>query len=207
MPWVVGGWPNGGVLHTTAGGSIIYGMPRNPHHPFISADDSRAWDRDKVIAYLLPVLDTMSLPEALAAGYIDEKGKRHGLPTMSTISRWVDEVPQFAAAITRARKNRAAYLVEEALQLVDKPPPRNNKGEIDRGHVRHAESRANMRKWVAERLDPEQFGQRVGLDVHHHGAIDLKQVLAEAAHRVIEGQAERIEPGLPVIDDASDLFD
>jgi len=177
-----------------------------PNHPLKS--DGKSWDQNKVLEVLLPRLETMSLEEAVAEYYVTADGKKFGMPTRWTIHQWADECPQLANSIARARKKRAAHLADEALKLVDQEPPKDSRGSMDRGHVRWAESRANMRKWLAERLDPDQFGAKTQVDVHHHGSIDISQVLHDARARVIEGSAIREEPpALGNLADAADLFD
>lgn len=166
-----------------------------------------AWDREAVLTLIAERLETMDLRKACKDGFQTPEGKQYGLPTPSTIGEWLSEDPQWAGRCARARKLRAAHLAEEALELVDKEPDKDNRGQMDRGAIRWAESRAKQRNWLAERLDPEQYGAQLKVDHHHHGAIDIRQVLAEAQGRVIEGKAERLTPALELPDDVGDMFD
>ena len=176
-------------------------MAGRAHHP-LKLPDSTQWDRAKVFEVILPRLDTMSLPEALAAGW-----EGRGLPSPQAVGYWLSDDPQMAEEVRRARERRAAHLVDESLRLADEPPERGSDGRIDPGHVRWTESRIKQRQWVAERLHRDQWGQQVQVDMQLHGAIDIVSVLAEARGRVINGHSQVIDTPPAVLDDASDLFD
>jgi len=170
--------------------------------------NGQSWDKNQVLPLILARMETMDMVAACKMGYEDAEGRKFGLPTPSTINEWMLEDPQLAAACAHARKKRAAHLVEEGLQLVDQEPPKDSRGSVDRGHIRWTESRVKQRQWMAERLDPDQFGAKTQVDVHHHGSIDINQVLHDARARVIEGSTIREEqPALGNLADAADLFD
>ena len=166
----------------------------------------KAWHRETVLDVVLPRLETMDLTEALKAGFTDEEGRKWGLPPVSTFYEWLAEDPQLSEACARARKLRASHLVNEALDIVDADPPKLANGAIDGGAVRHAESRAKQRQWMASKLDRATYGEQVQVDMQLHGAIDIVSVLAEARGRVINGHSQTIESP-SAIGDASDLFE
>jgi hypothetical protein len=158
-------------------------------HPLKTAEG--IWDPDKVAEVVIERLTTMPTASALALGY-DGSGTQRGLPTLSTWKKMLSERPDLAAACAHARKQRAEHLAEEALTILDADPRLTPKGLVDNGAVRHAVARANQRNYMAERLDPERYGKQVGVNLSINGHIDIRQVLAEARGRVIEGRAERL---------------
>lgn len=162
------------------------------------------WDVDKVSAVVLPRLAESDLTTALASG-VEIDGVKRGLPSVSQWFRMEESRPEIREHRAHARKNRAELLVDEALAIVDAVPPTTDRGAIDSGAVRHAESRANMRKWIAERLDRDTYGQRVDVDVNVHGEIDIVSVLQEARGRVIQGVVERPAIEQDTDDDGLDL--
>ena len=163
--------------------------------------NGKQWDIDRVAEIVIERMATMDLPGALALG-VEVDGVHYGLPSFSGWRSATADRPDIQMACAQARKARAAHLVEEALQIVDEEPERKGDGSIDPGSIRHAENRANQRKWMAERLDRDTFGQAVQVDMQLHGAIDIRAVLAEARGRVLD--AKRVEDIPP---DALDLFD
>jgi hypothetical protein len=165
--------------------------------------NGKQWDTDRVAAIVIDRMATMDLPGALALG-VEVDGVHYGLPSFSGWRGMTADRPDIQQACAQARKARAAHLVEEALQIADEEPERKGDGSIDPGSIRWAENRANQRKWMAERLDRDAFGQQVQVDMQLHASIDIRGVLAEARGRVIDAQAEQ-PPALP--DDALDLFE
>jgi hypothetical protein len=168
-------------------------MAGRANHPL--KIDSHNWDQERVMGILLPRLAILSLPDAVEQGH-----DGRGLPSASTVARWLEDRPDWAAEVARARKLRAEYLVEEANGLIDADPERKTDGSIDPAHVRWTEQRINQRKWVAARLDRAAWGDQVQVDMQVHGTIDIVGVLAEARGRVIEGTATR------ELEDVDDLF-
>lgn len=169
-----------------------------PEHPL--KNEKGEWRREECMAIILPRLEEMDMPTACK---LQHKGR--GLPTVSTVTRWLGENPQWAEEVARARKIRAAKLVDESLALADAPAERKPDGSVDAGAIRHTEMRINQRRWVAERLDRNQWGQQLQVDMNVHASIDIAGVLAEARGRVIEGRAERVADSLPP--GTEDLFE
>ena len=73
----------------------------------------------------------------------------------------------------QAKALRALRTVEEVVEIVDAEPKLNPAtGAIDGADVANRKLRADVRKWVAAKLDPATFGESVKLegkvDVTHH---------------------------------------
>ena len=82
------------------------------------------------------------------------------LPTDTTVRRWLAAgiSTEFDAAYARAKSEGIDSLVEEGIDIVDEPPPVTNMGATDSGHVAWAKSRAEYRRWLAERMAPKRYG-------------------------------------------------
>lgn len=82
------------------------------------------------------------------------------LPTDTTVRRWLATgvSTEFEAAYARAKSEGIDSLVEEGIDIVDAPPPITNLGGTDSGHVAWAKSRAEYRRWLAERMAPRRYG-------------------------------------------------
>jgi hypothetical protein len=78
-----------------------------------------------------------------------------GYPGESTIGQWRREIPAFAAALARAREERAESFAEQAIDLVDGAT--NEDLSVIREQVR-------ARQWMAERTAPKQYGAAVNID-------------------------------------------
>lgn len=182
-------------------------MPGRKSHPL--KDSTGEWRKADVVALLCErVAGGMGKEEALAAG-LQEGGKQYGLPSLSSVTRWANDHQPFADSLARAREAKAHKLAEEALQIADAPPERNMKGQVDAGAEKHRHTRIATRQWLAAKWNRKDYGEKMDVDIKHHGTIDLTTVLREANSRIIQGEVLPADsPGpsaLPA--DCSDLFD
>lgn len=90
------------------------------------------------------------------------------MPLERTVRRWYTENDEFASAYARAKEAGIDALVDESLDIVDEPPPVNNLGSTDSGHVAWAKTRSEYRRWLAERMMPKKYGASQKLE--HTGA-------------------------------------
>ena len=87
------------------------------------------------------------------------------MPTDNRVRSWVAENPTFAEAYARSKSIGIDTLVDEAMDIVDEPPPITNAGATDTGHVAWARERAGYRRWLAERMEPKKYGAKSGVDL------------------------------------------
>lgn len=81
--------------------------------------------------------------------------KAEGMPDYSTVTRWLDH-PQheaFRKMYARAREDQADYLADELVEIADTAK--------DRDSAAAAKVRTDTRKWVAAKLKPRKYGERV----------------------------------------------
>jgi transcriptional regulator with XRE-family HTH domain len=71
----------------------------------------------------------------------------------SRLSTWLHGNPDTSQQIARARKTAATALVEQGMAIVD---------AAENHDVQVAKLRAEYRKWVASKLDREQYGEQSG---------------------------------------------
>ena len=89
-----------------------------------------------------------------------------GMPTLDTIYRWIGRYPSFSEQYARARDEQADTLADEIQALSDEAPPMvlGKYGEvIDTGWLQWQKQRIDARKWVASKLKPKKYGDRVSL--------------------------------------------
>lgn len=103
--------------------------------------------------------------ELLADGkHLTEISKMPGMPSVGTILGWAaGDRPGFGEAYARAREALATRLVAEALALVDQPVK-------DGAEASALRTRADMRKWLASKLFPQRYGDKVEQTVQQLGA-------------------------------------
>lgn len=112
------------------------------------------------------------------------------MPCKATVMRWLRSWPEFRDQYTRAREDQADTLFDEVLDIADES---SNDTIIDpeTGHERtnyevvaRAKLRIDARKWMAGKLRPKVYGDK--LDLEHSGALDLKNMSDEDLERRIQ---------------------
>ncbi len=105
------------------------------------------------------------LGEAIATfvmegGTVREFCAQPDTPNKSTVFRWLDRHPEFAARYTAARLMQADALADELIDIADgtglKP------GEVY--DARRVRQQLSSRMWLAERLAPKRYGAKQALE-------------------------------------------
>ena len=113
-----------------------------------------------------------------------------GMPSMPTVFRWLAEDKAFQEQYARAREVQADTLFEEMLEIADdgsndwmERNSDNNPGwQFNGEHVQRSKLRIEARKWMAGKLRPKVYGDK--LDLNHAGDPD-KPIRIEQVRRTI----------------------
>ena len=100
--------------------------------------------------------------------------------------------PELRARYAEACEDRADRLAEELLELADMPIPEGLDGPGKSACLQQLRLKVAARKWIACKLKPRQYGDRIDLEVRHT-SISITAALADAERRVFEGKAV-VEP-------------
>lgn len=106
---------------------------------------------------------------------------RVGYVQPETIMKWIRERPEFRQMYLIAKRESADFLAEEILDIAD--DARNDYMASLAGddvaaykfhgeHIQRSKLRVDVRKWMAARLDPKRFGEKL----QHAGVSDLPPV-------------------------------
>ena len=102
----------------------------------------------------------------LAAGEsLNKITKDEHMPNMVTVYRWMMEHEDFRNNYARAREDQAETMADEMAVIVDELPPLDANGRTDSGWVQWQRNRIDARKWIAAKLKPKKYGDKV--DVNH----------------------------------------
>jgi hypothetical protein len=92
--------------------------------------------------------------------------------------------PELRSRYEEAVEDRADRLAEELLELADSPIPHGLDGPGKSAWVQKLRLQIDTRKWIACKLKPRQYGDRVDLEVKHT-SISISAALAEAEGRLL----------------------
>jgi hypothetical protein len=110
------------------------------------------------------------------------------VPAASTIFKWLTENEDFAEQYARAREAQADTLADEILDIAD-DGSNDYMGEdkaYDGDAVQRSKLRVDARKWVAAKLKPKKYGDK--LDLTSGGEkIGLPAEIEASRRRIAEG--------------------
>lgn len=104
--------------------------------------------------------------------------KGEGMPSPSTVFKWLSEIKDFSDKYARAKELQADYMVEEIIDIVD-----DDKGDIIEGsegyypnnaNVQRSKLKADARKWLASKLAAKKYGDKV--QTEHSGSVGITQI-------------------------------
>jgi hypothetical protein len=133
--------------------------------------------------------------EAISEGMsLREICKPDDMPNKATVFRWLNLHEEFSDQYARAREEQAEAMADEIVAIVDTaaspvmvdgvPLLREDGTPLlvaDQAAIAHARLKMDARKWVASKLKPKKYGDKLGIG----GADDLPPIAIEAIERVI----------------------
>lgn len=168
-----------------------------------------------------PTLYSQELADEICAQLAEGKSlrsvcKAESMPSTTTVFGWMRRHPEFLNQYARAKDESADALVDEMLDIADEATndwmevhdPENPGYRFNGEHVNRSRLRVDTRKWVASKLKPKKYGEK--LDIAHSGTIEttsreallerLTGLYAKASSRLDGSGAEGTagsDPGTP----------
>ena len=90
--------------------------------------------------------------------------KMEGIPSLTTIFEWLGAKPEFAEQYARAKEAQADAMTEDMLEIADTPPQMGERG-IDSADVADKRLRIDTRKWLASKLKPKKYGDKIEQEI------------------------------------------
>ena len=109
--------------------------------------------------------------ERIAQGESSPAVLREFGSTWTQLWEAIDRDPLIASAYAQARERRADVLADQIVEIAD--------SEDDQ---MRAKNRIDARKWIASKMQPRTYGDRIDMNVN--GQVDLVGVLADARARL-----------------------
>lgn len=89
------------------------------------------------------------------------------MPVQSTVYLWLSRFNEFSEMYTKAREDQADTLADEIQAIADAEPKvifdDAGNAKYDSAHINWMRLRMDARKWVAAKLKPRKYGDRVAL--------------------------------------------
>ena len=96
------------------------------------------------------------------------------MPAQSTVYLWLTRHPDFSEMYARARDEQADTLADQIIAIADEMPmettDKDGNTKFDSAYIQWQRSRVDARKWVAAKLKPRKYGDRVAVEGTEDGA-------------------------------------
>lgn len=96
---------------------------------------------------------------------------------LTTLFKWLRDEPEFLKQYTRSKEEQADFLAEEMIEIADDSSldiafTDDGKAFIDKEHIARSRLRVETRKWIAAKLKPKKYGDKI--ETTHAGEISHK---------------------------------
>lgn len=98
-----------------------------------------------------------------------------GMPSKSTVCKWLNQEPDFSDQYRRAREAQADALFDDILTIADdgrndwmekvNADGENIGWQVNGEAMRRSQLRIDARKWMAGKLKPKKYGEKLDLNV------------------------------------------
>ena len=115
--------------------------------------------------------------------------KPDDMPAMSTVFRWLSNSKEFSEQYARSKQAQAEYMVDEILDIADDGTndwmeKRSKDGDmlgwVENGEaLRRSVLRVDARKWLAMKLLPKKYGEKLDVNATHAGEIAVRRVVTD----------------------------
>ena len=126
---------------------------------------------------------------AHGASFTRALSEHPGAPSYPVAKRYIAADPALAAAYKAAQEDRADTLVDQLLELADAPIPSDLDSTSKAAWIAHAKLRIETRRYLASKLFPRCYADRMSVDVDVSQRISITAALAAAERRVIDGSS------------------
>ena len=100
------------------------------------------------------------------------------MPTMRTLLRWLRDREEFRHIVNQAKHNLATFYAEQQVEIADEPV-------ATPAEAARARNRIAARQWMASRLDPRKYSERLGVgQAPELDPMEVKMTENEATRRI-----------------------
>jgi hypothetical protein len=118
--------------------------------------------------------------------------KSEGMPSYQLVMLMLRNNTEFRTMYEKAVESRADRLAEEIIELADQQIPDGLEGPMASAWVQQKRMQVDARKWVASKLKPKTYGDRIDVAVTDN-RISVMDALKEAKQRVLKDESNVVD--------------
>ena len=128
------------------------------------------------------ILESIANGESLSSAINHE-----GFPSYAWARLKLREDPQLRRQFDQATEDRADRLAEQLIEIADQKMPDGLDGSGQSAWVQHQRLKVDARKWIASKLKPRTYGDRLDVSVTDN-RISVLGALEQARQRVLKNE-------------------
>lgn len=99
----------------------------------------------------------------------------------ATLAAYINANPERIEQYARAREAQADKFVEDIIQIADDGSrdtyiDENGNVRTDQEVIARSRLRVDARKWLASKMAPKKYGEKIEADVKHSGSLEVTQI-------------------------------
>lgn len=136
---------------------------------------------------------TQSIADEICEGIADGLSLRticlrDNMPSRATVFKWLNDVEGFSDQYARAREEQAETLADEIVSIADDKSFDTNVNEqgyesANTEWISRSKLRVDARKWVASKLKPKKYGDKIQQELSGDLNIGFHEALVKARER------------------------
>lgn len=100
------------------------------------------------------------------------------MPSLQTVFSWMRKFPEFLEQYARAKEESADALTDEMLDIADDSSDdyiqdEEGRTKLNSEAVQRSRLRVDTRKWIASKLKPKKYGEKLQAEVEHSGGFTV----------------------------------
>lgn len=102
------------------------------------------------------------------------------MPSAVTVFKWLSQNADFAKRYAHAREMQAEAMADQILEIADETAFDTVMGEngpkADNEWIARSRLRVDARKWLAAKMAPKKYGEKVELENKHSGGVSIERI-------------------------------
>jgi hypothetical protein len=106
------------------------------------------------------------------------------MPSRSTVFKWLNDNQYFSDQYARAKEEQAEALADDIIAIADQYD--TAKDTLQPDLIQRAKLRIDSRKWVASKLKPKKYGDKVQSEISGPDGGPIEHAVSKIEHTIID---------------------
>lgn len=147
---------------------------------------------------------TKKLAEEICVRIMDGESLRRicadeNMPVRDTIYRWMLQFKSFSDQYARAREIQAETMADQIVDIADDGlndtyiDPKTGATMVDHDVIQRSKLRVDARKWVASKLAPKKYGEKIVQEITGKDGAPIEQRVTAINEQAVKSTLDKLE--------------